>query len=75
MDKYNVLFIASECAPFAKTGGLGDVIGVLPKYIRKLGHNVKVVIPRYSVVDINKYGLEKLIPPLGVPMGIAGEWW
>ncbi|MCX8083329.1 MAG: glycogen synthase GlgA [Calditerrivibrio sp.] len=75
MDKYNILFIASEAVPFAKTGGLGDVVGVLPKYIRKFGHNVKVVIPRYYVIDIQKFKLEKLIPPLGVPMGIAGEWW
>lgn len=75
MDKLNVLFIASECAPFVKTGGLGDVLGVLPKYISKFGHNVKIVIPRYYVVDITRYKLEKIPTPLGVPMGIIGELW
>jgi len=75
MDRLNVLFIASECGPFVKTGGLGDVLGVLPKYISKYGHNVKVVIPRYYVIDINHYKLEKISTPLGVPMGIIGELW
>ena len=42
-----ILMIASEAAPFAKTGGLADVIGALPRALAKLGHHVDVVIPRY----------------------------
>ncbi|MEF3255560.1 MAG: glycogen synthase [Deferribacterales bacterium] len=73
MKKLNILFVASECTPFAKTGGLGDVVGVLPKYLHKYGHNVKVVIPRYYVIPKDR--LEKIDTPLGVPMGIMGELW
>ena len=39
--------MAAECFPFAKAGGLGDVVGALPKYQQKLGHVAKVVIPMY----------------------------
>jgi starch synthase len=42
-----ILIVASEAVPFAKTGGLADVIGALPGALARLGHTVDVVIPRY----------------------------
>ena len=39
--------VASEVHPFAKTGGLADVLGALPRALAKLGHHVDVVMPRY----------------------------
>lgn len=68
-----VLFSASECHPFAKTGGLADVVGTLPIYLEKLGVDVRVVMPRYYGIDKTK--LKKHDAPLGVPMGIIGEMW
>lgn len=44
----NICFVASEIAPLAKTGGLADVAGVLPKHLRALGHDVRVFMPLYS---------------------------
>ena len=46
-----VLFVASECAPFAKTGGLGDVLGALPDALHRRGLDVKVVLPLYKGID------------------------
>ena len=46
-----VLFCASECVPFVKTGGLADVIGALPKELKKQGCEVRVMIPKYRVID------------------------
>src|SRR6266403_202525 len=43
----HVAFIASECVPFSKTGGLADVVGALPKALAALGHQVSVYVPRY----------------------------
>lgn len=43
-----VLFVAAECAPFFKTGGLGDVAGTLPKALEKKGAKVKVVLPFFT---------------------------
>lgn len=69
----NILFAASEVVPFAKTGGLADVAGALPKALKKLGHNVIVVMPRYYSIDKNN--LQEVPGALGVPMGPMGELW
>ncbi|WP_078544362.1 glycogen synthase GlgA [Litchfieldia alkalitelluris] len=46
----NVLFVASECVPFIKSGGLADVAGALPKELNKLGTNVQVILPKYGLI-------------------------
>jgi len=63
-----VLFVASECAPFAKTGGLADVVGALPKALHPLGIDVRVMMPLYAGMPWNE--LEPLDGTLSVPM-----WW
>ena len=42
-----IIHVAAECYPVAKAGGLGDVVGALPKYQAELGHVAKVVMPMY----------------------------
>lgn len=42
-----IVHVSAECYPVAKAGGLGDVVGALPKYLNKLGHDAKVVMPMY----------------------------
>ncbi|TET94610.1 MAG: glycogen synthase GlgA [Candidatus Zixiibacteriota bacterium] len=63
-----ILVAASEMAPFAKTGGLGDVLGALPRAFAGLGHEVKTFIPRYSSIDENIYPLQPLDWSLDVPV-------
>jgi len=65
-----ILLASSEVAPFAKTGGLADVAGALPKALAALGHDVRVVLPKYRMVDTAKHGLRKILHALPVP--IAG---
>ena len=48
-----VLFVGSECAPFSKTGGLGDVLGALPKALAKRGVDARVVMPLYAGIPWN----------------------
>ena len=46
----NILFVASECVPFIKTGGLADVVGALPKYLDKERYDVRVMLPKYMSI-------------------------
>src|SRR5262249_3375783 len=46
------------CVPFAKVGGLADVIGALPHALEKLGIKVTIALPRHSVIDLAKFGFE-----------------
>jgi starch synthase len=66
-----ILLASSEVVPFAKTGGLADVAGALPKALAKLGHDVRVVLPRYRIVDPVKYQLRQVMASLSVP--VAGR--
>jgi starch synthase len=52
-----ILFVASEAAPYVKTGGLGDVIGALPRALAARGHELLVVLPKYNVIDSQAHGL------------------
>src|SRR2546422_929784 len=64
-----VLVATAELAPFAKLGGVSDVAAALSKELRRLGHDVRVVLPRYRQVDIGRYGLRPVVSDLQVPLG------
>ena len=64
----NVLFVASEMAPFAKTGGLADVIAALPAYLHRAGHDARVVVPLYDSVDTSRATFEAIME-IEVPLG------
>ena len=63
-----ILLVSAEVAPFAKVGGLADVAGALPKALKALGHDVRVVMPRYGSIDVEKYHLRPALHELAVPL-------
>ena len=75
MEEQTILFIASEMTPFVKTGGLGDVVGALPKNLVKMGMNVKVILPLYSCIDYQKFRLQKVTEGNCVNMGNCQEFF
>ncbi len=64
-----VLIAAAEIAPFAKTGGVADVVAALPKQLRRQGHDARLVMPRYRQVNVERYGLQEIVRGLKVPLG------
>ena len=54
-----ILMIASEVTPFAKTGGLADVIGSLPKELKRMGHDVRIIMPFYKEVERGGFSIRK----------------
>jgi starch synthase len=66
-----VLFVASEGVPYVKTGGLADVIGALPRALTRLGHDVRVILPRYKAIDADRWHLR--VAAAGIPVPINQE--
>ncbi|MCL2044677.1 MAG: glycogen synthase [Treponema sp.] len=67
-----ILMVTSEAVPFAKTGGLADMVSSLSISLARLDHDVKIVIPRYYSID--RSSLELLPGALGVPIGGSEQW-
>ena len=65
----NVLLIASEAVPYAKTGGLADVAGALPKYLRQMGVNVSLMMPLYQKVLTGGFKLVRERATVRVSLG------
>ena len=61
----NIIFVASECVPFSKTGGLADVVGALPKALVNLGHTVSVYLPKYKQTRLTD--ARTVLPSVTIP--------
>lgn len=65
-----VLFVSAEAVPFAKVGGLADVVGALPLALQNLGVQVRLILPKYKAINPEQFGIRKLeANPIQVPLG------
>ncbi|HKF78243.1 MAG TPA: glycogen/starch synthase [Candidatus Dormibacteraeota bacterium] len=67
--RLSVLIAAAEVAPFAKAGGVADVTAALAKELRRQGHDVRLVLPRYRQIAPERRGLRVALGGLRVPLG------
>ena len=72
-SRLKILLVATEVVPFAKEGGVADVIGSLPKDLAALGHDVRIFIPRYGIIEPARWRLLPTGVVRTVPLGGAGE--
>lgn len=70
----NILMISSEVAPFAKTGGLGDVLGALPEALKKNGNDVRVVMPKYGCIPEKYVSEMEFLFYIYVPLGWRSKY-
>lgn len=71
MSSLKILLVSPEAVPYAKTGGLADVAGALPRSLAKLGNTVKLIMPLYRHVDRDKFQL--IQAATGLKARIAGR--
>ncbi|MEG0068621.1 MAG: glycogen synthase GlgA [Cetobacterium sp.] len=74
MKNINLLFITSEADPFLKVGGLGDVSHALPKALKKIGVNVRVILPKNGNIPKEFTDKMKLISTFTVPVGWRNQY-
>ena len=66
--------LSSEVAPFAKSGGLGDVLGALPQELSKLGHDVRVILPKYGLIDYEFVSRMNFLFYIYIPLGWRNKY-
>ncbi|MEW6506244.1 MAG: glycogen synthase GlgA [Bacteroidota bacterium] len=70
-SKYKILFVTSEVVPFIKTGGLADVSSALPQKLQELGHQVRIVVPKYGAIDERKYKIHEVVRLKNIQINIG----
>lgn len=72
-NRLRVLYLSTEVAPFAKTGGLADVASALPKALFEQGHDVRVMMPKYGNISERRYTLREVIRLKEIPILVGGH--
>lgn len=72
-NKFKILFVSPEVAPFAHTYEVGEFSGALPKYLKNLGHDIRVMMPNYKTIKERKYVLRDVIRLQGLEVKLGEQ--
>ncbi len=64
----SILFVSSEVVPFAKTGGLADVSAALPQVVREMGHDIRIIMPKFAAVSDRKFKIHDIKRLTDIPV-------
>ncbi|MBX3007986.1 MAG: glycogen synthase GlgA [Melioribacteraceae bacterium] len=68
-----ILFATSEVVPFIKTGGLADVSSALPQRLQEMGHQVRIIVPKYGAIDERKFKIHEVVRLKDIPVKIGDK--
>jgi starch synthase len=68
-----VLFVATEAEPFIKTGSLASIAGNLPRTVKSLGHDIRVMLPGYSFINDRRFQIHNLLRMQDIKIPVAGK--
>ena len=71
--KLKILFVSGEVVPFAKTGGLADVMGSLPQAVEDCGNESRIMMPKYGVINDRKFRLHDVLRLKDIPIPIGNK--
>ncbi len=69
----SIMYVASEVVPFAKTGGLADVAGAMPQIVRELGHDIRIMMPKYASVSERIFKIHDIKRLTDIPIKVGDE--
>lgn len=73
MKELNICFVTTEVFPYAKTGGLADVSASLPIALKEMGHDVRMMVPKYRTISERKYTLREVIRLREIPIQMGSK--
>ncbi|MCB0282766.1 MAG: glycogen synthase GlgA [Calditrichae bacterium] len=73
MKQFKILYLASEVTPFARAGGLADVTGALPKALKNLNQEIRIIMPKYKFINERKFVLREVIRLRDIPVTVNGR--
>ena len=68
-----VLFVATEVEPFVKTGILANLAGNLPRTVKMMGHDIRVILPGYSFINDRRFQIHNLLRMQDIEIPVAGK--
>ncbi len=71
LRQLKILFVTPEIIPMVKTGGVADVSSALPQKLQELGHQVRIVIPKYGIIDEKKHKIHEVSRLKDIPVKIG----